>query len=103
MDDFLAWLEFQQWQIKLNTEHERQRWAAGFGMATEKQCDYFCQLYESAPMPVFLDLYYKKALARRISLCDLDAAIDAAIENLNTNQPDPRQQLKMMLGAGTMI
>ena len=103
MDDFLSHLDLLQWQMQAAAKLERSRWCERFGLASLKQCDYICQLYESAPMPAMYNLIYARALARRLSLTEYETAAREMNEILNFNQPDPRQQIKRLFAAGTML
>ena len=103
MDEFLALLELWQWQALVKEQAARTHWAERFGMATGKQCDLICQLYESAPMPEIYDEVYSRARWQRLTQYDFEKYLDEMNSILNNNQPDPRQQLKTMLRAGTMI
>lgn len=103
MDKFLAWLELAEWQQQARAKLERSKWCERYGLASLKQCDYICQLYESAPMPAMYNIIYARALARRLPLYEFEIAALEMKEILNFNQPDPRQQIKRLFAAGTMF
>lgn len=103
MDDFLAWLELAEWQQQARAKLERSKWCERYGLASLKQCDYICQLYESSAMPEHYDLIYCKAMHGALSLVEYDEALQQMKEILNFNQPDPRQQIKRLFAAGTMF
>lgn len=103
MDEFLAWLELAEWQNQAKQKQERAAWGVRYGLATLKQCDYICQLYESSAMPERYDFVYRKAMHRGLSLTEYDEILQEIKEILNFNQPDPRQQIKRLFAAGTMF
>ena len=103
MDDFLAWLELAEWQQQAQAKLERSKWCERYGLASLKQCDYICQLYESSAMPERYDLIYCKAMYGALSLVEYGEALHEMKEILNFNQPDPRQQIKRLFAAGTMF
>lgn len=103
MDDFLAWLGLLQWQALATQEAGRAEWGRRFGMASEKQCDFFAAKFESAPMPESLLPAYRLAMARRLTLWDFERCLEEAEAVLRDNEPDPRRQIKRILQAKTML
>lgn len=101
-ENFLALLELWQWQALVKEQAARTRWAERFGMATEKQCDLICQLYESAPMPEIYDEVYNRARWQRLTQYDFEKYLDEMQEIIYETSGNPRIQILRIFRAKTL-